>query len=49
MFGWYPWEPCSFLKRSGGGMDMEDKDLVGGLLEGNEGGETAQMYYMGED
>lgn len=49
MFGWYPWEANSCFKENGGGMDMEEKDLVGGLLEGDEGGETGRMYYMGEE
>lgn len=22
MAGWYPWEPCRFWKRTGGGVDM---------------------------
>jgi hypothetical protein len=36
VFGWYPWEVCSFLEGNGGGVDLGERG-VGGTLAGEEG------------
>lgn len=33
MFGWYPWEACSFLKETRGGVDLKERGRLAGVEE----------------
>lgn len=48
VFDGCPWEVCSLLKRSGGGKDLEKKE-VGGLGVVEQGETVLGMKYMREE